>query len=137
RGRTGQRGEQIGRDRQRDQRSALDRQHPVAHYRKGGKRRDNRAEADETGDAQNRQNRRIGARVHGAAQRRQTTIAAASAVTTAHTPPTAASDVAPHALSTRKDASIRGKTNSDITRLTMTTTTSGRAASVIGGPAAL
>src|SRR5271167_4887241 len=65
-----------------------------------------------------------------------TRIAAASAVTTAHTPPTAESDVAPHRLSDRYDRSRRGSTTRDITRLTQTTTKSGRTASPTGGAVA-
>ncbi len=66
-----------------------------------------------------------------------TTIAAASAVMTAQTPPTAASDVEPQVGSARKPASMRGSTKSDIKRLTTTTTMSGKAASAIGGNALL
>src|ERR1700691_2399861 len=64
----------------------------------------------------------------------RTTMATARAVTTAQTPPTAASEVSPHSAFSRKDASMRGRTKSDIRRLTATTTTSGKAASAIGGP---
>ena len=64
-------------------------------------------------------------------------MATASAVTTAQTPPTAASEVEPHSFPARKDASMRGKTNSDMRRLTATTMTSGSAASAIGGPTSL
>ena len=72
--RTGERGEHIGRHRQRNQRTALDRQHPVAHHREGGQRGDDRAETDKAGDAQHRQGGRIGAGVHAGAQRGQTPI---------------------------------------------------------------
>ena len=66
-----------------------------------------------------------------------TAIAAASAVTTAHTPPTAESVVEPHSGLARYDASMRGRTNSDIKRLTPTTMTKGRKARPIGGALAL
>src|SRR5262249_53264774 len=59
-------------------------------------------------------------------------IAAASATTTAHTPPTAASEVGPQRSSAKYETSRRGRTNIDITRLTPTTTTSGNAASAMG-----
>src|SRR6185437_12429865 len=61
------------------------------------------------------------------------TIAAKSATTTAHTPPTPESDVAPQRGSARNATSSRGKTNIDIIKLTVTTTTSGNAARRIGG----
>ena len=63
-------------------------------------------------------------------------IAAASAVTTAHTPPTAESEVGPHRSSARYDRSRRGSTTRDIRRLTQTTTRSGRTASTTGGAVA-
>ncbi len=61
------------------------------------------------------------------------TIAAASAITTAHTPPTADSDVPPQRSSARKDESRRGSTTNDITKLTSTTTISGSTARPTGG----
>ena len=65
-----------------------------------------------------------------------TTIATASATMTDQTPPTAASDVAPHCASPRKEASILGRTPNDMIRLTNTTVTSGSAARPNGGSAA-
>src|SRR6202163_1204891 len=65
-----------------------------------------------------------------------TTIATASATMTDQTPPTAASDVAPHCSSLRKGASIFGRTQKDMIRLIETTVTSGSAASRNGGSAA-
>ena len=64
------------------------------------------------------------------------TIAAASAVTTAHTPPTADSDVAPQRSCGQKETSRRGSTTRDIMRLTPTTTTSGKTARPTGGAVA-
>src|SRR5262245_51895492 len=61
--------------------------------------------------------------------------AASSATATDHTPLTADSEVAPHRGSARNEASMRGRTTNDITRLTAITTISGRAARGIGGPA--
>ena len=52
---------------------------------------------------------------------------------TAHTPPTAASDVSPQRTSERKQVSSAGRINSDIARLTTITTMSGSAASIAGG----
>ena len=49
-------------------------------------------------------------------------IAAANAVTTAQTPPTAASEVSPQRSSAKNDRSNRGRTTNDISRLTPTTT---------------
>ena len=46
-------------------------EHPIAHDREGRQRGDDGAEADEARDAQRRQHRRIGARIHAFAQRRQ------------------------------------------------------------------
>lgn len=66
-----------------------------------------------------------------------TTMAAASAVVTAHTPPTAAIDVAPHFGSARKLVSMRGKTRTDISRLTPITTPNGSSATPIGGRVSL
>ena len=50
------------------------------------------------------------------------TIAAASAVTTAHTPPTADSEVAPNRSSARNETSRLGRTTRVISTLTLTTT---------------
>ena len=61
--------------------------------------------------------------------------AAARATVTDQTPPTAASDVAPHRSSARNDRSNRGKITSDMSRFTTMTTTSGRIAQKIGGAA--
>src|SRR5205814_6805474 len=47
------------------------------------------------------------------------TIAQASAVITAHTPPTAASDVPPQRASARKRVSTAGRISNDIARLTI------------------
>ena len=62
-----------------------------------------------------------------------TRIAAISAVTTAHTPPTAESEVAPKRSSARNETSRRGRMTNDIITLTLTTTRSGNAARAIGG----
>ena len=59
-------------DRQRDKRAAADRQDPVAHQRKGGKRGNNGAKADKAGDTENRQHGSVGAGVHARAQGRKT-----------------------------------------------------------------
>src|ERR1700748_2140122 len=77
--------------------------------------------------------RRVGRRLKLVAI--NTTIATASATMTDHTPPTAASDVAPHRSSLRKEASTFGRTAKDMIRLTKTTVTSGSAASTKGGSA--
>src|SRR5207237_7501438 len=53
------------------------------------------------------------------------TIAAKSAVTTAHTPPTAESEVAPKRSSARNETSRRARITSVISTLTLTTTRSG------------
>src|ERR1700726_2936254 len=67
-----------------------------------------------------------------------TTITAAiSAVTTAHTPPTAESEVAPNRSSARNETSRRGRMTSDISTLTLTTTRSGNAAKPIAGASRL
>src|SRR5262249_39222223 len=63
--------------------------------------------------------------------------AASNAVTTAQTPPTADSEVAPHRSSARNETSRRGRITSDISRLTTTTTTSGEAARTADGNVAL
>ena len=68
RGRAGERGEHVGRDRKRDERTAPDRQHPVAHHRERGQHGDDRAEAHETGNAEGRQDGSVGAGVHALAQ---------------------------------------------------------------------
>ena len=60
-------------------------------------------------------------------------MAAASAVATDHTPPTAESDVAPQRGSARNAVSRRGRTTKDISRFTAITTARGRAAAVIDG----
>src|SRR5262249_59640885 len=70
-------------------------------------------------------------------QRMTVTIAAASATTTDHTPATPEIEVAPQRSSARNEKSSRGNTTSDIKRLTRTTTTTGRAAEVIGGAESL
>ena len=57
--------------------------------------------------------RRVGKRLKLVAI--NTTIATASATITDQTPPTAASDVAPQCSSLRKEASIFGRTQKDIT----------------------
>src|SRR5262249_25341992 len=62
-----------------------------------------------------------------------TTMALASTVATDHTPPTAAKVVAPQRSSARNDRSSRGHTTTDMTRFTVTTTTSGSIAQTIGG----
>ena len=64
-----------------------------------------------------------------------TRIAAASATTTDHTPPTAPSEVPPHCGSARKLVSMCGRTTNDISRLTAITTPRGNAARAIGGGA--
>ena len=61
------------------------------------------------------------------------TIAAASAVTTAQTPPTAESEVAPNRSSARNETSRLGRMTSVISTLTLITTSSGNAAKPIGG----
>jgi hypothetical protein len=63
----------------------------------------------------------------------RTRIAAASATATDHTPPTAASVVEPQRSCARKLASMRGSTITDMKRFTSTTTSSGKAAIMIGG----
>src|SRR3981189_703079 len=78
--------------------------------------------------------RRVGKRLKLVAI--NTTIATARATMTDQTPPTAASDVAPHCSSPRKGASIFGRTQKDMIRLTETTVTSGSAAITNGGGAA-
>src|SRR6202035_3205402 len=65
------------------------------------------------------------------------TIAQASAVITAHTPPTAARDVSPQRGSVRKWVSSAGKINNDIARLTTITMMRGSAASIAGGGTSL
>jgi hypothetical protein len=64
-------------------------------------------------------------------------IAQASATITAHTPATACSEVAPQYSSARNEKSRRGRTRSDITRLTISTTTSGSAARPMVGKVSL
>ena len=64
RGRAGERGQDVGGDGQRDQRSAVDPQHPVAHHLEGRHRGHHGAEADEARDAEDRQHRGVGAGVH-------------------------------------------------------------------------
>ena len=53
--------EQVDRHRQRNERSSFDRHHPVAHCLKGRKPGHDRAETDQAGDTDQRQNGRIGA----------------------------------------------------------------------------
>ena len=62
-GRAGQRRQDVGGDRERDQRPAADAEHPVAHRRERRHRRHHRAEADQARDAEDRQHRRVGAGV--------------------------------------------------------------------------
>ena len=138
-------GEHIGRDGQRHQRTALDREHPVAHHREGGQRRDDRAEADEAGDAQHRQDGRIGAGVHAVAQRRQAPIVDRDQDDDGGRE---RGDDRPHAPDRgerRRAPCLVGEKGSvdawqDEQRheeIDATTTTSGRAASAIGGPTSL
>src|SRR5262245_19029970 len=56
------------------------------------------------------------------------TMAANSATATDQTPATADSEVEPHRGSSRNEASTRGRTTKDISRLTAMTTISGKAA---------
>ena len=143
-GGAGERREHVGRRRERDQRSAADAKHPVAHQREGRHRRHHRAEATRlatlsAGSTEALAPASMVARNDGSRDQLiaiTVTIAAASAVTTAHTPPTAWSDVAPQRSSARKDASRRGSTRNDITRLTSTTTTSELQAARVDGPEA-
>ena len=60
-------------------------------------------------------------------------IPARSATITDHTPPTPASEVAPHSGNAKNDASMRGKTIIDMEMLTATATTSGNAARQMAG----
>ena len=63
--------QQIGRDRQRDERATLDRQHPIAHDGECRDCSDYRAKSDEARDTEHRQHRSVGARIHRLPQSRQ------------------------------------------------------------------
>ena len=103
--------------------------------REGRQRGDDGAEADQARDAERRQHDGIGAGIHalratpaGAGQLR---AAARRSQRPARPPPTRrrrppTSEVPPQRGSARKDVSMRGRTTSDIRRLTAMTTTSGK-----------
>ena len=74
--RPGQRRQQVGGQRQRDQRPAFDPQHPVAHQIERRHRGHDGPESHQTGHAQHRQRRGVGSGVDRGAQRRQPLIVA-------------------------------------------------------------